>query len=473
MKEPSIFARLFAELRDVLSGKTPSWADDNRRMPRMHRFVHFWVLLVRSFIRNRCPVRASALAYTTLLALVPLLAVGLSVATLFVSPAHEAQLTDMATRAMVDNIAPRFGLLSGDAEKTREETAGNIRGFIANIRTKPLGLTGTIGLIFVAISLLATIEAAFNDIYGVERGRSWLARVEHYWTAVSLGLALVLAGSLVISAQVESVQNYAQSFGWIGHLLLQGVPILCLSGAFMLFYQLMTNTKVDWQASLIGGVTGGVLWHLNGKFNVFFASKIVATSALYGTLGAIPVFLVGLYFSWLILLLGAQVAYAFQNLEAYLQERVAEAVNQRGREFIAFRLMTTIGVRFQGAVPPASLNRLASDLSIPTRLVHQVIRTLIGAKLVAEVTGPDGGFVPARPLDKITCHDILQAMRASHGQELATRDEPSRKEVFGEFQRILDAEREAASSVTMLTLVNRTPALTNAGEMKVISNHRE
>ena len=473
MKEPSIFARLLAELRDVLSGKTPSWADDNRRMPRMHRFVHFWVLLVRSFIRNRCPVRASALAYTTLLALVPLLAVGLSVATLFVSQQSETKLTDMATGALVDSVAPRFGLLTEDAAKTREETAANIRGFIENVRQKPLGLAGTIGLIFVAISLLATIEAAFNDIYGVERGRSWLARIEHYWTAVSLGLALLLAGSLVISAQVESVQVYAHSFGWIGNLLLQLVPILLLSGAFMIFYQLMPNTHVDWQASLIGGVTGGVLWHLNGKFNIFFASKIVSTSALYGTLGAIPVFLVGLYFSWLILLLGAQVAYAFQNLEAYLQERVSEAVNQRGRDFIAFRLMTAIGMRFQNSLPPASLNRLAAELSIPTRLVHQVLRTLIGAKLVVEIAGRDGGFAPSRPLDQITCHDILQALRASHGQELATRDEPARKEVYGEFQRILEAERAAASSVTMLALVNRTPMLQDSGELKAISDHRD
>jgi DNA-binding IscR family transcriptional regulator len=115
------------------------------------------------------------------------------------------------------------------------------------------------------------------------------------------------------------------------------------------------------------------------------------------------------------------------------------------------------------------LNRLASDLSIPTRLVHQVLRTLIGAGLVVEVTGREAGFAPSRPLDQITCHDILQAMRASHGQELATRDEPTRKEVYGEFQRILEAEREAASTVTMLALVNRTPALVDATERKVIA----
>lgn len=474
MKEPSIFARLFAEVRDILSGKTPSWADDEQRMPRMHRFTHFCVLLVRSFIRNRCPVRASALAYTTLLALVPLLAVTLSVSSLFMSKEREAQITDMATGYIVNNIAPQLGLIPADdtGADAREETAARIRAFVTNIKTSSLGLTGTIGLIFIAISLLATIEAAFNDIYGVERGRNWLARVEHYWTAISLGLVLLLAGSLMISAQMQSVQSSAERFGWLGSFALSIAPLVILSLAFMLFYQLMPNTHVNWQASLVGGLVAGVLWQLNGKFNVFFASKIVATSKLYGSLSAIPVFLIGLYFSWLIVLLGAQVAYAFQNLESYLQERVTERVNQRGREFVAFRLMTAIGVCFQNGQPPLSLNRLAADLSIPSRLVLQVVKTLIGAQLVIEIAGRETNFIPSRPLDQITCHDILQAMRASNGQELATRDEPTRKEVYGEFQRILEAERLAASSVTMLALVNRTPVLASGADLKAISDHQ-
>lgn len=481
MKQPSIFARLFAEVRDILSGKTPSWADDEKRMPRMHRFTHFCVLLVRSFIRNRCPVRASALAYTTLLALVPLLAVALSVSSAFLSKEREAQITDMATGYIVNNVTPQLGLNRNDAsdpdarqqtaEDVRTETAARIRAFIENIRGGALGLIGTIGLIFIAISLLATIEAAFNDIYGVERGRNWLARVEHYWTAISLGLVLLLAGSLLISAQMQSVQTSAERFGWLGSFALSIAPLVVLSLAFMLFYQLMPNTHVKWQASLVGGAVAGLLWHLNGKFNVFFASNIVSTSKLYGSLSAVPVFLIGLYFSWLIVLLGAQVAYAFQNLESYLQERVTERVNQRGREFVAFRLMTAIGVRFQNGQPPLSLTRLAADLSIPSRLVLQVMKTLVGARLVTEVAGTETSFIPSRPLDQITCHDILEAMRASHGQELATRDEATRKEVYGEFQRILEAERAAASSVTMLALVNRTPALASVTDPKAISDH--
>jgi len=462
MKSPNIFSRVTSDVREVLSGKTPRWGDDGRTLPKMHKFVHFCVLLWRNFVRNRCPVRASALAYTTLLALVPLLAVAVSVSKLFLTPDRAGSLVDDSIGYVMEQVAPRLGLIpSGDSgADAREQTSATIRAFIENLNSGTLGITGTLALIFVAISLLATIEAAFNDIWGVERGRSWVTRIVHYWAAITFGPFLILASILMVSAQFHAVQQSAETLGWIGRFALKTAPLIMLSTAFMLFYQTMPNTKVQWKASLVGGIVGGLLWHLNSQFNIFFASSIVNTSKIYGGLSVLPVLLIGLYFSWLILLFGAQVAYAFQNLETYLQERAAEGVNQRGREFIAFRLMTAIGLRFQNRQPPVALNTLATELTIPTRLVHEVLQTLVGAKLVVGVSGTEIAFTPARPLDQITCHDILEAMRSSAGHEVATRDEPSRKEVFGEFQRILDAEREAASSVTMLALVNRTPLLT-------------
>ncbi len=185
---------------------------------------------------------------------------------------------------------------------------------------------------------------------------------------------------------------------------------------------------------------------------------MVTNSKIYGSLGLVPVFMVGLYFSWLILLFGAQVAYAFQNRRAYLQDKLVENVNQRGREFIALRLMTCIGQRFQRGQPPVTLPEISVELGIPTRLVQQVLQTLLAARLVTEVAGAESAFVPARPLEAINAHHVLQAMRAGFGQELPLRDEPARAEVYGEFARIEEAERQAASAVTLLALVNRLPA---------------
>jgi DNA-binding IscR family transcriptional regulator len=161
---------------------------------------------------------------------------------------------------------------------------------------------------------------------------------------------------------------------------------------------------------------------------------------------------------WVIVLFGAQVAYAFQNRESYLQERIAENVNQRGREFVALRLMTCIGQHFQHSWPPATVPQMSRELGIPSKLIQQVLQTLLAARLVVEVHGAESGYAPARPLETINCHHILLALRATQGQELVTRDEPVRAEVIGEFARIQAAEKAAASTVTMLALVNRAQA---------------
>jgi DNA-binding IscR family transcriptional regulator len=131
-------------------------------------------------------------------------------------------------------------------------------------------------------------------------------------------------------------------------------------------------------------------------------------------------------------------------------------VNQRGREFVALRLMTCIGQRFERGLPPVTVPEMSRELGIPSKLIQQVLQTLLAARLVVEASGTEHGYTPARSLEAINCHHILLAMRATQGQELVTRDEPARLEVLGEFARIQAAEKEAASSVTMLALVNRT-----------------
>jgi DNA-binding IscR family transcriptional regulator len=219
---------------------------------------------------------------------------------------------------------------------------------------------------------------------------------------------------------------------------------------------------------------GGTAWHLNNVFSYLFVAKLVTNFNIYGGLFTLPVFMGGLYVSWVIVLFGSQVAYAFQNRELYLQEKLAENVNQRGREFVALRLMTCIGQRFQRGLRPATIEDMSKELGIPSRLVQQVLQTLIAARLVIEISGAEAAYTPARPLETITAHHLLMAMRATQGQELVTRDEPVRAEIYGEFARIQEAEKQAASTVSMLELVHRaearlqlTPAPSAEAEIKV------
>jgi membrane protein len=338
----------------------------------------------------------------------------------------------------------------------RRSVAHNIHEFIQNTRSGALGLTGSVLLIFAAISMLSRIEDTFNDIWGVARGRSWFMRVVLYWGFISLApMLLVVALGLATGPHLAGTKEFLTRMPFAGSLTFQFLPVVLLCLTFAFFYMLVPNTKVHFRAALVGGLVSGVLFHVNNLLSVLYVSRVVSNSKIYGSLGLVPVFMIGLYLSWWIVLFGAQVAYAFQNRASYLEEKQVENINQRGREFIALRLMTCVGQRFGRGEPPASVVEVSEDLGVPTRLVRQIMQVLSSARLVVETAGTEPAYLPARPLEGITCYDILLAMRATQGQELATRDEPSRLEVYGEFQRIQEAERQAAASVTLLALANR------------------
>jgi membrane protein len=423
----------------------------------LRRTSHFWLLVARSFWRNRCPVRASALAYTTLLALIPVLAIAVSVTTSLLQSQGEKPIREFIDY-LVANVAPALSLevKGGDAAAAgkRAEVVGKITDFIGNIRSGALGLTSTIALVFVAISLLRTIEAAFNDIWGVNRGRGWLRSSVQYWTAITLGpIILVLAVGLSTSPHFERTAQMLAGFGLLGVLCLQLVPFAVVSLAFALFYQLMPNTRVRWRAALAGGLVGGCLWQLNNLFNVFYVSRVISYSKIYGSLGIIPLFLIGLYFSWLIVLFGAQVAYACQNRQAYLDDKVAEAVNQSGREFVGLRVMGAVADRYQRGHRPPGVNQVAAALGVSTRLVSQLVHALVQARLAVEVVDRETGYVPARPLAQINAHQILQALRAGQGVEPATRPDPLLDTVRSECDRIRQAEQAVAGAITLQDLV--------------------
>ena len=611
---PGKLQRLQEEMQTLIN--EDAVAEREPQLNWAQRFVHFWILVVRNFLRNRCLVRASALAYTTLLALVPLLAVSISVASLFL-PRDEAkqkekllelidstithvaptlgltesgagnapsasaatadrtdspllaagdirdfsafaaklqQPTNAASIYLVSRLSPatREALLAWDgttavpkslrtaivedlnaliqgpsiwegerfplptlppalgellaqnpsgqelarvnrlllehayqaelrrepkpvAVQKRSEVASKIVEFVGNIRFGTIGATAMAGLLFVAISLLRTVEAAFNDIWGVAKGRSWFMSIVLYWAVITLGPVFVLL------AKGANYLRYLPSLsvtggGWdrtfLGQVLLSlswVFPLLLMGFAFAALYLWMPNTRVQWQAALVGGLTASALWTANGHLAAFYNARMITYSAIYGSLGIVPLFLVGMYFSWTILLLGAQTSYVFQHRRAYLQERRAGSVHQQGREFAALRVMTHLGERFLNHEKPATAAQIASRFAIPPKLVADILNSLIAAKLVVEVTGPETAYTPARPLTRITPRDVLRALRAGQGHDLLTNHDHARPHVRAEFDSILAAEDARATGLTIEVLAKRaidSAALASAAPAK-------
>jgi membrane protein len=464
---------------------------------RLERFVHFWMLVATHFVRNRCLIRASALAYTTLLALIPLLAVVISIgssllknddedkiyqAIASIAPAAPINVkTSAGNSNSVVTVKTNFenfvaGISNNTESSTNEifatnsvepdaranmqkEIARQLHSFVQNTQSNALGVTGVIVFLVIAIGMLSRIEETFNDIWGVARGRNWLRRIVLYWTTITLGpLLLLTALGLAGSAHFQTVKHYFEQMPWFGNFIFKLLPLVVLWFAFALIYLLVPNTKVKFSAAFAGGAIAGTLWHLNNAFGFLYVSGAVMKSNIYGTIGLVPVFMISLYFSWAILLFGAQFAYAFQNRASYLQDKLADNINQRGREFIALRLMTSLGQRFQNGLRPATVVEISAELNVPSRLTQQILRTLAAAHLVTEVGGAETAYVPARPLETITAHDVLLALRAGSGRELPVDNAPALAEIYGEFARIEEAERTAAEKISMLALVQRTPA---------------
>jgi membrane protein len=459
--------------------------------------------VIRQFVRHRCLVRASALSYSTLIALIPLLAVALSLTSSLLKTQDQAQFQH-AVEKFVASVTPpatistnlltastnaveltvtvtnltitAFTNLSGAVETKTNVTltaaptpvvtvsaqkaiANQIWGFVQNAQSAKLGGAGVVLLLLVAISLLGRIEETFNDIWGVTRGRNWLTQIQLYSTTIMLGPLLMVIGlGLAGGSQFQAARDLVTHMPVIGKLIFQLLPVLVLWLAFTFVYQLVPNTKVNFSAAFVGGAVAGTLWYLNNVFGFLYVSRVISNVGFYGGLGLVPVFMIGLYFSWIFLLLGAQIAYAFQNRAAYLQDRLADNVNQRGREFVALRIMTTLGQRFQNGRRPATVLQLSTELGIPSRLTTSVLRTLAHKQLVTEVSGVAAAYVPARPLETINAYDILNALRTGNGQELPLREETMLAEIYGEFARIEQAERHAAASVSLLALARRMPA---------------
>ncbi len=491
----------FARLLKILTGAVVDADEIFQLDGRLERFVHFWALVSRQFIRHRCLVRASALSYSTLLAIIPLLAIALSVTSTLLKDQDQEQL-DQFVEKIVSSIAPPGNFptnsAAAGADSSRpmatnlvtgkipaaDETITNLSGNVSASAAPPaepivtvttqreiarwvhhlvkttssgaLGVTGMIVLVFTAISLLRGIEETFNDIWGVTRGRNWLLQIMLYWTIITLGpLLLATALGLTGSVHLQQTRSFLETSPFLAPVVDHVLPIAILSFALALFYKLTPNTKVEFSAALVGGLCAGAAWHFYNQLGFLLASKVLSASKFYGGLALVVLLMGGLYVVWLILLFGAQIAYAYQNRAAYLQDRLADNVNQRGREFVALRIMTCLGQRFQNGLRPATVPQLSSELGIPSRLTQSVLRTLATTRLVTEVTGAEAAFAPARPLDAINSYDILIAMRTGTGQELPLREEPALAEIYGEFARIEMAERNAAAGISLLALANR------------------
>jgi membrane protein len=227
---------------------------------------------------------------------------------------------------------------------------------------------------------------------------------------------------------------------------------------FTVLYIFMPNTRVNTSAALVGGILGGTLWQLAQWGYVHFQVGVGRYNAIYGTMAALPIFMVWLYVSWLIVLLGLEVSYAWQNLRRASSDIRGPEVNFASRELVSLTAMLVIAENFYRGEKPWDLARIAAHINLPPRLAQDILGHLARLGFLSEVRdGKAGGsaYQPGRALDTLTVHDLLQGLKADGARYTRLRGTPER-ELVREIEETLAASgREALNGLTLREMVGK------------------
>jgi membrane protein len=307
------------------------------------------------------------------------------------------------------------------------ELVGLIDGFIDGSRSSTAGIVGVITLIVIVLQLFTSVENAFNEIWGVRQGRTWLMRVVFYWTVLTLGAVLFFALVTTLSASAYlNVVERALPFGLGGAVvdflrwLLPSLSGVLLMLVLALFYKFIPNTRVLWRSAAAGAVLVGLLVVANNYLAFLYLSKVVQQRSLFGSLGILPILMFGLYIFWFFLLLGGQVSYAIQNVHFRNSQAAWNTLAESMRERLSLTVLLRIGRRFRDCRPPAKASELGTELGVPTQILNECLNRLVLMRLLSPVPPQTGDqendlrYQPARPLNRTTLADFKR-MDDDHG----------------------------------------------------------
>jgi membrane protein len=372
---------------------------------RLLRVARMFTVVLRDVTEGQLTLRATSLVYTTLLALVPLLAVSFSI------------LKSFGVHNQIEPLLRNF--LEPLGEKGTEITS-RVIGFVDNVEAGVLGSVGLILLIYTVISLIQKIEEVFNYTWHVKRTRSFAQRFSHYLSVIVVGPVLVFS-ALGITASVMSttvVQKLVgiEPFGSLLKMAGQLVPYLLTITAFAFIYTFVPNIKVRLGSALTGATVAGVLWQATGwAFAAFIASSTKYT-AIYSSFAILILFMIWIYLSWLILLVGASIAFYHQHPESLTPYSRRLSLNNRLKEHLSLLVMLMIGQNYYHRRPAWTLEGLAQHLSVPMVAVEPILSALEERGLLTRTRQDPPTYLPCRPPETTGLKEVLDAVRTTPQQ---------------------------------------------------------
>ncbi|MFZ4574006.1 MAG: YihY/virulence factor BrkB family protein [Phycisphaerales bacterium] len=470
-----------------------------RRPGLPRQVVHTVQVTFVGLRRSQLPRMAAALAYRTIFGLIPVLVISLVVLRVSVSPEF--------VRKSVDNLIRFTGINEVTVKEVEEAPLAHAPDFDPEVDGVPeaapaspgtqkietwitdilerersvnygaIGVIGFLTLLYAAISMLVEVEKAFNQIYHAPEGRSWVRRITQYWTLMTLGVILLVASFYV---QEKSLALFNDALGRAAVLVddpgLGSLGLLQRTGSFIVtsfissllmfvVYSVMPNTRVQWFPALVGAVIAGVLWEA-GKWGFReYVSFSTGYARLYGSIGLVPLFLMWIYVTWLIVLLGLQIAHSLQTYRIATAKGINDTVLQtlglmddprptRRVQMVdpAAILLVAVAVakRFEvGKVVEAS--GIASDCGVDESIVAEMLEALVGAGILNRVSNDDrdGVYSLSRPPERIGASDLLAL-----GEHMAGTERGANASLLAEVAKV---RMQLFGSKTLADLMGRAP----------------
>jgi len=427
--------------------KADIWRIRARDLPRpkfwLLRLLRVIILAFRGFSTDKCSLRAAALTFHTVLAIVPAVAIAFGIAKAFkFEGILEAKL---------------IGALHGH-EEIAQHIIGFSRNLLANTNEGVIAGVGIALVFWVVIKVLSQIEMSFNDVWGIREPRSFARKFTDYVSmmlicpvliVISSSATVFVAGS--ITAAVENV-SFLRFFGPVVLMLLKLLPY-CIGWALFTFvYVFMPNTKVNLRSAIVAGVVAGTLYQGVQWGYVSLQIGVAKYNAIYGSFAAAPLFLIWLQLSWLVVLFGAELSFAHQNVETYEFEPDCLRVSQNFKTLLALVITRMLVVNFGDGKPPATAAELSHELGAPIRLTNDVLYELVDAGVLSETKGEayrEVGYQPARDIGKLTVAFVVEALgrRGSDNIPLVKSEELGR--LSNRLADLGDAVRNSPANVLL------------------------
>ena len=368
------------------------------------RLLRILILSIRGIMQDRGGLRASALTFYSMLSVVPVL-------------------------AMIFGIAKGFGFEKG-LEKTvlkafegQEEVAVRIIAFsqalLENVKGGLVAGIGLVILFYTIIMILSHIENAFNDIWGIKKGRSFGRKITDYLSMILLGTILFIMSSSLTVFVTSGVQVVTEKITILHFLrpgvffLLQFLPYVALWILFSFMYIFLPNAKINMKSGIIGALIAGTLYHFFQWAYISLQIGVSKHNAVYGSFAALPLFFIWLRYSWLIVLFGAEISFGHQNVETYEFEEDCLTVSQSFKRLLSLRVAHLLVKRFSAGEKPWDAATIAHELEIPIRLVNQILFELVESGVASEVRvnqDKDVGYEPARDPNTMTIKYVIEAL---------------------------------------------------------------